>query len=336
MIHVSLGNIGGFRFKLVKRVEEIFLNYTIYPQAPYDMQSVLFKLGVDPQYKVEVEQSQLSFPVRIKLHIKEAKWKKTVCHLTDVGNVAQPQVEVRVLGDDLTKEEQNWLLTHLTERFQWDSDVLPRFYDFVKEATPIADVVNRYKGLPLILDEGIYEGLIKTIVHQQVNLRFAQQLVVSLAKDYGDSLSIEGHEYYLFPTSSQLARVEVAELRTKKFSQKKAEYITDVAKKINSGELDLETLSTLSNDEFIEQLSKERGIGAWTAECILLFSLGRANLFPAGDLAIRNAIKIIEDLTERPTIDEGKEWGKPYEQWGSYLALYLWESLGNNKRKMEK
>lgn len=308
----------------------------IYPQAPYDMKAVLYKLGVDPQYKVDVEQSQLSFPVRVKLHKEEEKWKKSICLLTDLGTVDQPQVEVRAFGEQLTKEEQIWLISHLTERFQWNSDVLPRFYSFVKDAASIAEVVNQYKGLPLVLDEGIYEGLIKTIVHQQVNLRFAQQLVVSLAKDYGDSVCIEDQEYYFFPTSSQLARVEVAELRTKKFSQKKAEYITDVAKKINGGELDLEALSTLSNDEFIEQLTKERGVGVWTAECILLFSLGRANLFPAGDLAIRNAIKIIEGLPERPTVDEGKEWGKPYEPWGSYLALYLWESLGNNKMKIEK
>jgi DNA-3-methyladenine glycosylase II len=299
------------------------------------MKSVLYKLGADPQYRVDVEKSQLSFPVRVKLHKEEKKWKKSICFLTDMGTVEQPHVEINFFGENLTKEEQNWLLSHLTKRFQWDSSLLPNFYTFVGEATPIGEVVKRYQGLPLVLDEGIYEGLIKTIVHQQVNLRFAHQLVLSLAKDYGESLKVEEHEYYFLPTSSQLARVEVSELRTKKFSQKKAEYITDIAKKISKGELDLEALSLLSNDDFIERLTQERGIGIWTAECILLFSLGRANLFPAGDLAIRNAIKIIEGLPERPSIDEGKEWGKPYEPWGSYLAIYLWESLGNNKIKIE-
>lgn len=309
---------------------------SISPKAPYDFERVLLKLGADPQYVLNWEQRQISFAVRVKEKQEESFWKKAVVTLTSLGTVDMPQITVEIQGELLNEAERYWLIQHLTRQFQWQADVLPHFYEDMKQSTKLSGMIEALRGLPLVLDEGVYEGLIKTIIHQQLNLKFAQQLVVSLAQEYGESLEVDGHQYYFLPTPAQLAQVPVEELRTKKFSQRKAEYITGVAQKVSTGELDLEQLATLPNTEFIQQLSKERGIGVWTAECILLFSLGRPNLFPAGDLGIRNAVQKLEGLAERQTIEECREWAKPFERWGSYLSLYLWESLGNNRLKVEQ
>ncbi|WP_202080949.1 DNA-3-methyladenine glycosylase family protein [Caldalkalibacillus salinus] len=311
------------------------MEYEVQPCPPYDMEKVCLKLGADPMYEYDLELQTLSFAVRIKTGEKEEQWKKGMMKLEHKGTVAQPLVKVRYVGDELTATDEKWLQQHLTHRFQWGTNVLQTFYAEL-EGTSINSVLETLKGLPLVLDDGLFEGLITTIIHQQLNLRFAQQLVYSLAMDYGDQVQDGQKYFYLLPTPSQLAEVDIAELRTKKFSQRKAEYIIGVAQKVRNGELDLERLSALPNEAFIERLSQERGIGQWTAECILLNGLGRKDLFPAGDLGIRNAVKKIEGLEERPSIEACRAWVEPYQNWGSYVAIYLWEYLGNNRLKVDK
>ncbi|GAA0370884.1 DNA-3-methyladenine glycosylase family protein [Bacillus horti] len=310
--------------------------FEVFPRAPYDMEKVMLKNGADPHFVLDWEKKKLTFPMRVKERAEEKNWKKTVVSITSLGTVDKPKLFVEIKGEPLSKPGLNWLAQHLTFQFQWESDVLERFYEDMQGNSKLYNVLQEHRGLPLVLDEGIYEGLIKTIIHQQLNLKFAQQLVVSLAHEFGEKLEVDGRDYYFIPTPSQLATVPVEILRTKKFSQRKAEYITGIAQKVSSGELNFDELSSLSNEAFIQQLSKERGIGVWTAECILLYSLARPDLFPAGDLGIRNAVQRLEGLAERQTIEECRLWAKPYERWGSYLSIYLWESLGNNRLKAEE
>lgn len=304
----------------------------VYPYAPYDMERVMLKLGADPQYDLNWERKELTFPVRVRVKSEE-EGKKTIVTLSNLGTVDEPCIKVMMQAEALNQEHVDGLLQHVTDRFQWKSEQLHHFYAAMRKDERLHWLVQQYRGLPLVLDEGIYEGLLKTIVHQQLNLKFAQQLVVTLAKEYGDRIMMDEREYYFFPTAEQMIRIPIEELRTKKFSQRKAESITAIARKVVSGELDLEALSAMSNEQVIETLTKERGIGVWTAECVLLFCLARPNLFPAGDIGIRDAIQRLERLEQRPTIEECREWVKPYQQWGSYLALYLWEYRGNHRLK---
>lgn len=307
------------------------MNYIVNPETPYDLNKIMHKLGMDPQYKVNWAKEEVSFAIRVKWHKEEKQWKKGIVTLTNEGSPDQPQIRVHFFGDELIEDEREWLMENLAFRFQMTENKLPAFYQAVQNEPILSELVQTYRGLAIVLEEGIYECLIKTIIHQQVNLRFARQLVVDLAKEYGDTLVYNYHEYAFFPTASQLAKVEVEELRKRKFSQRKAEYVIDLARKIAQGELDLDTLSMLDNQSIINKLTAERGVGVWTVECLLLFGLGRANLFPAGDLGIRNALKKALGLEERPSVEECREWIKAYEQWGSYVAIYCWESLGHNK-----
>ncbi|WP_025028809.1 DNA-3-methyladenine glycosylase family protein [Caldalkalibacillus mannanilyticus] len=303
----------------------------ITPIAPYNMELVLSKLAMDPHYKVDLVRKKLTFPFRVRNEQQHLTGKNRICQITIVGTTEQPELELEFFGDPLTESEYRGVMERLHRRFQWNSTILSDFYQAVQPYPAMKQIVEEYRGTPLTLDDNMYESLTKSIIHQQVNLRFAHQLVYRLSTDYGDSIEHEGEEYFLFPTPAQLAKVEVSELRQKKFSQRKAEYITDIAKKIIQNELRLDELSPLSNSEILERLTQERGVGKWTVECILLFCLGRPNLFPVADVGIQNAIKKIEGLSAKPTQEECQAWVAPFEEWGSYVAIYLWESLGNNK-----
>ncbi|MDQ0340059.1 DNA-3-methyladenine glycosylase II [Caldalkalibacillus uzonensis] len=304
------------------------MEFVILPRPPYDFARVIQRCSREPFYHVNEEGDELSFAVRIKHSLVEENWKPVVCVLTNEGTVDTPQIRVTVKGDTLTSADQNWLQHHLNQRFQWQTDVLVRFYQAVHSYPPLRRLTHHLRGLPLIQDEGIYEGLVQTIIQQQLNFSFARQLSRNLARFYGQTISCDGQEYLLLPTPAQLAALTIEELRQHKFSARKAEYIINVGRKVASGELNLTELAQLDNEAFIDRLTREKGIGLWTAECVLLFCLARPNLFPAADIGLRNALQKLEQLERRPEPEECREWVKPYADWASYVTIYLWGSLG--------
>src|SRR5262249_54568256 len=94
---------------------------------------------------------------------------------------------------------------------------------------------------------------------------------------------------WAFPDPARLAAARVREMRALKYSTRKAEYIRDLARAIVSGALDLEALCAAESALVIERLTALRGLGRWTADWFLARCLGRGEVFPAGDLAVRKA-----------------------------------------------
>lgn len=117
-------------------------------------------------------------------------------------------------------------------------------------------------------------------------------------------------------------------LRNVGLSWAKVKYVKDLATKVESGELDLGKIDLLSNEEVIAELTKVKGIGRWTVEMFLLFTLHRENIFSYGDLGLKNGFAKLYEV-DSPTIAQIKEvvtkWG-PYESYGS---IVLWHYLDN-------
>ena len=106
----------------------------------------------------------------------------------------------------------------------------------------------------------------------------------------------------------------------------KVSYIKDLSKKVESKELRLDYMKNLSDEEVIVQLMQVKGIGRWTAEMFLIFSLGRLDVLPVGDLGLRKGIKnlySLEELPEKEQIESIAEKWRPYR---SVATWYLWRS----------
>ena len=99
---------------------------------------------------------------------------------------------------------------------------------------------------------------------------------------------------------------------------------------INTGDLDLESLHKLKDYEVIKELTKIKGIGVWTAEMFLIFSLKRENVFSLADLGLFNAMKAL--YNPLLTKEEQKLIVKNYEPYKSIASLYLWKSLNNTPK----
>ena len=119
----------------------------------------------------------------------------------------------------------------------------------------------------------------------------------------------------------------MADLRGAGLSGRKVEYLHDLAAHVLSGELELDRLDELGDEEAIEEIVAVRGLGQWTAEMFLLFHLERPDVLSGGDLGIRKAIQIEYGLEEMPTpAGDGRD-RRALEPHRSLASLYLWESL---------
>ena len=162
-----------------------------------------------------------------------------------------------------------------------------------------------------------YGALLRAIVGQQLSTKAARTIYLRVL-DLFDGVT---------PTPEQLLEAREEDLRGAGLSGRKTEYIRDLASHVLAGELELERLGELSDEEVIEEIVAVRGLGRWTAEMFLIFHLQRPDVLSGGDLGIRKAIQIEYGLEEMPPPKRVIEIGEPWRPHRSLASLYLWESL---------
>jgi DNA-3-methyladenine glycosylase II len=164
-----------------------------------------------------------------------------------------------------------------------------------------------------------YGALLRAIVGQQLSTKAARTI-------YGRVLDLfDGST----PSPEQLLEADESDLRAAGLSGRKVEYIRDLASHVIEGELELERLDQLEDEEVIEEIVAVRGLGVWTAEMFLMFHLERPDVLSGGDLGIRKAVQIEYGLEEMPSPAKVLEIGEPWRPHRSLASLYLWESLAN-------
>jgi DNA-3-methyladenine glycosylase II len=164
-----------------------------------------------------------------------------------------------------------------------------------------------------------YGTLVRSIVGQQLSTRAAQTI-------YGRVLDLFGGEV---PTPAQLIAIDPDALRTAGLSRAKVAYLRDLAERVEDGELDLDRLRELSDDEVSAQLTAVKGIGQWSVDMFLIFYLGRPDVLAVGDLGIRRAIERAYGLRKIPDAKKVLRIGEPWRPYRSLACLYLWASLDN-------
>lgn len=116
-------------------------------------------------------------------------------------------------------------------------------------------------------------------------------------------------------------------LRGAGLSRNKLAAIRDLAEKIEGGEVPVGDLSELSDEDVVERLTRVRGIGEWTAQMYLMFRLQRPDVWPVGDLGVRQGFAWAHELDPAPTAKELRPLGERYRPWRSALAWYCWRIL---------
>lgn len=313
-----------------------FEKYTLTPETPYDYR--YFQTRVENssnRYLYVFGENRLSRAFFVD-------GQPVLTHVSaegtdEVSHAPTIHLEVHGAADKQHADKAEKIWRHM---LSVDRPLQP-FYDQMKKDPVMSGITERLQGMHLLLDSGPFESMILSIIGQQVNMTFAENLKRSLVELSGETIEIEGQSHYTFPAPEAIARLDYDDLRARKFSQRKAEYVIDFARGVAEGTIDLDALDNMTNDEAIESLVKLRGIGRWTAECVLLFGLGRPDLLPAADIGLRNAIQHFWGLDHQPTEAEVREFAEPWQGYESYATYYLWQALGlaraeEKARKVQK
>lgn len=232
--------------------------------------------------------------------------------------------------NELIPSEQVELLEMMAHR--WSSQVdLTSFYEQMANHPVLSSVVADRIGFHIVREPDLYECLIRTIISQQLNLSFAATLIERFMDLFGEKIPHLDVWFPLFPTAEQVARLSYEDLTALQMNQRKAEYIIDLSRAIVEGRLDLLALNQSTDEEIVSYLTSFRGIGRWTAECLLMFGYGRPNLLPAADVGLRNAIQLLYGSEERPSEAEVRTLAKDWSPYASYVTFYLWDLLTQQK-----
>ena len=165
-----------------------------------------------------------------------------------------------------------------------------------------------------------FKALVEAIVNQQLSGKAADTIFkrfVALAP---------GKQ---FPTPKQVLAMPAAKMRKAGLSKMKVSFIKDLAKKILDKTVDFRKMDLWTDEEVIEHLVQVKGIGPWTAEMFLIFTLGREDVFSYGDLGLKNAIRKIYKLKNHPTLAQAEKLAAKWKPYRSLAARYLWASLDN-------
>ena len=157
--------------------------------------------------------------------------------------------------------------------------------------------------------------LARAIVGQQISVKAAQSVWNKLQLAYPEF------------TATKLSRARVTKLRSCGLSERKAEYMRDLAQHFSSGRLDPTHWHSLDDDIVIAELTQVKGIGRWTAEMFLMFNLMRPDILPLGDLGLLNAIYRHYNDEESMSLSEISELAERWRPWRSVASWYLWRSL---------
>ena len=179
-------------------------------------------------------------------------------------------------------------------------------------------VINTVGKYSIRLRNDAFQSLVESIIYQQLAGSAANVIYTRFIKYYNN----------MMPTPMDLISTSDMELKSKiGLSSKKVQYLKDLATKIAERKLSLDLLTTLSDEEVINQLIQVKGIGRWTAEMFLIFCLGRPDVLPVTDLGIRKAMHNIYSLSELPKPAEMLAIAQPWRPHRTVATWYLWKSL---------
>jgi 3-methyladenine DNA glycosylase/8-oxoguanine DNA glycosylase len=161
-----------------------------------------------------------------------------------------------------------------------------------------------------------FAELARMICYQQLAGRAAAAIHGRFASLFDDDL----------PTPQAVLALSPAQLRAVGLSGAKAASIRDLAEKVVAGDVKLDRLGRLPDDEIVRELTLVRGIGRWTAEMFLMFQLGRLDVWPVDDYGVRKGYAAIFGHTELPTAKELVALGDPFRPYRSVAAWYCWRA----------
>ena len=250
--------------------------------------------------------------------------KLALASIESVGEVDKPRLRVELKATSiLTRADKETAIKIIRCLFNLDFD-LSEFYREIEKDRVMCAIAKTLWGLKSPTTQSAFEALVDSIVEQQISLKVANAFERRIIKKWGGALALDDGTFYAYPTPKSLASASQQELRAVGLSERKAEYIRNVATLITEGTMDLEALKYRENaNEIIEELDRVKGIGVWTAELTILRGMQKLDALPADDLGLRRTISNFYCGGKQITSVEARKIAENWGEWKGLAAYYL-------------
>lgn len=198
------------------------------------------------------------------------------------------------------------------------ADIQKKAAIMLKKNDPVlADIIKRVGILEWRFGGNYFLDLTSSIVQQQLSIKAGDTIwnrFISLFPDNN-------------PTPELVLAIDGQEIRNAGISWSKVSYVKDLAEKTLESGIVFKQFSIMTDEEIIEELIKVKGIGRWTAEMFLMFTMGKPDIFSYGDLGLRRAIQRLYKLKNEPSQEEAEKIAEKWKPYRTIACRYLWKSL---------
>jgi DNA-3-methyladenine glycosylase II len=192
----------------------------------------------------------------------------------------------------------------------------------LKKSDPILSaIIEKVGPCKIAYGDPSFESLAEAIVYQQLNGKAALTIFNRFADLAGRPLTPRG-----------ILKLTEQQMRSAGLSKQKLSYIRSLAELTQSGELDFKRLPDMPDAEVIAHLTEVKGVGTWTAQMFLMFSLRRPDVLPTGDFGIQTAIRKYYRKRKMPKPAEMEKIAKPWSPYRTFACWYLWKSLDTKSK----
>jgi len=170
----------------------------------------------------------------------------------------------------------------------------------------------------LKIETNYFWSLCRSIIYQQISGKAAKTISDRFLALFSSGINIKPRE---------VLDIDINNLYSAGLSRQKASYMKNIAEAYERKLINNENLLLMNDEEILKLLTMIKGVGRWTAEMFLIFTLRRPNVFPATDLGVQKGFQIVYSLDETPTINYMNETAKKWEPYRTIVTLYLWYAV---------
>lgn len=163
-----------------------------------------------------------------------------------------------------------------------------------------------------------FQSLAEAIIYQQLSGKAAGTILARFVALFPGKK---------FPAPGDVLKIKTEKLRAAGLSGQKSSYLKDLAEKFSDGTINPKLFHSMSDQDIIEHVVAVKGIGEWTAQMFLMFTLGRPDILPTGDLGIQKAMQKLFSLRTKPSPEKMMRLAKGWEGHRTVASFYLWRTL---------
>ena len=170
----------------------------------------------------------------------------------------------------------------------------------------------------LKIEKNYFWSLCRSIIYQQINGKAAKTISDRFLALFRSGINIQPRE---------VLDIDINSLYSIGLSRKKASYMKNIAEAFGNKLINDENFLMMNDEEILKQLTMIKGVGKWTAEMFLIFTLRRSDVFPVTDLGVQKGFQIVYDLDELSTIEQMNEKAEKWKPYRTIVTLYLWYAV---------